>query len=61
MINWLKKKFIKKPQVIMIAAIQNDRGIGYQNNLKIQDSVVLDLVPEASKFAAEKYFEAFEQ
>jgi len=43
MFKWLKKcipqksnrnnKNMKKQEVIMIAAIQNDRGIGYQNNL----------------------------
>lgn len=33
MFNWLKKIVNKKPKIIMIAALQNNRGIGYQNNL----------------------------
>ena len=33
MFSWLKKISQSKPQIIMIAAIQSDRGIGYKNNL----------------------------
>ncbi|MCA9351472.1 dihydrofolate reductase, partial [Patescibacteria group bacterium] len=34
MISWLKQWFSKKPKkVTMIAAIQKDRGIGYQGKL----------------------------
>jgi dihydrofolate reductase len=33
MINWIKRLFTKKPEITMIAALQNDRGIGYQGNL----------------------------
>lgn len=34
MIKWLKKILNKnQPEIIMIAAIQNDRGIGYQGDL----------------------------
>lgn len=39
----------------------HEEFIGYQNNLKIRDTSVLDLVPEASKLAVERYFEAFEE
>ncbi len=34
MLNWIKNLFKKPaPMITMIAAIQNDRGIGYKNNL----------------------------
>lgn len=33
MFNWLRNIFLKKKEIIIIAAIQNDRGIGYKGDL----------------------------
>ncbi|MFT7328077.1 MAG: dihydrofolate reductase [Crocinitomicaceae bacterium] len=33
MFNWIKKIFKSRQEITMIAAIQNDRGIGYQGEL----------------------------